>query len=307
MRPHHHHSTSQGRNAEPLIRQRLQIGVQKSRMTSKNYTKQSRLQCDHPPILSQPPLPNPWAWLVLVLWSNQFASGQGFFFRWVLDVVSVQTPCYQKLRHSIYPDFHLIFWLCLACRAWYVIWTDPCWWYFHHSDVVVGCLCKVSRGASGACVRRAERVGSPRPVFWHKDPVQSDLEVPVSKKRSLVIPTNKIYSTTVAMKTWKTALFSCDSCQWAITTKTAQHRGGLIYDSSNLVPEIHWNNRRFKCSHALNHGCIDTYCTNLHIFAYSQGSNTTQYEFCSNQTWCPQLALSHCPGRDHKAKVTPQW
>lgn len=55
---------------------------------------------------------------------------------------------------------------------------------------------------------------------------------------------------------------------------------------------------------------VDTYCTNLsnlHIFAYSQGSNTTQYEFYSNQTWCPQPALSHCPGRDHKAKVAPQW
>ena len=52
---------------------------------------------------------------------------------------------------------------------------------------------------------------------------------------------------------------------------------------------------------------LDTYCTNLHIFAYSQGSNTTQYEFYPNQTWCPQLALSHCPGRDHKAKVAPQW
>ena len=71
---------------------------------------------------------------------------------------------------------------------------------------------------------------------------------------------------TVPQWPWKTALFSCDSCQWAITTKNSSafqagepqqpfDRGGLIYDSSNLVPEIHWNNRRFKCSHALNHGC----------------------------------------------------
>lgn len=127
------------------------------------------------------------------------------FFRWVLDVVSVQTPCHQKLRHSmnlpwLSPD---IFWLCLACRAWYVwyvIWTDPCWWYFHHSDVVVGCLSKVSRGASGACVRRAERVGSPRPLLLTQRSRAWDLEVPVSLTGSLVIPTNKIYSTTVAMK-----------------------------------------------------------------------------------------------------------
>lgn len=185
----------------------------------------------HPPILSQPPLPNPWAWLVLVLWSNQFASGQGFFSDDSL-MSKVQTPCYQKLRHSIYPDFHLIFCLCLACRAWYVIWTDPCWWYFHHSDVVVGCLSKVSRGASGACVRPIPCMGSWSPSLPHRvscHPNKQNLQLSRSHH-------NKNISIS-GWRTWKTLLLEGRSTK------------------SNLVPEIHWNNRRLKCSHALKHGC----------------------------------------------------
>lgn len=84
----------------------------------KIYTKQSRdLQCVHPPILSQPPLPNPWAWLVLVLWSNQFASGQGFFSDESLMSFRSKHHATRNLDTAwIYPDFHLIFF----DSAWHV-------------------------------------------------------------------------------------------------------------------------------------------------------------------------------------------
>lgn len=105
----------------------------------------------------------------------------------------------------------------------------------------------------------------------------------------------------------------------AITTKTAQHfrlenlNNPSTVEGWSTIRQI-WYQRFIGTIGGSNVHMpwtmdVDTYCTNLHlhIFAYSQGSNTTQYEFYSNQTWCPQLALSHCPGRDHKAKVAPQW
>lgn len=140
------------------------------------------------------------------------------FSRWVLDVVSVQTPCYQELRHSIYPDFHLIFF-------------DSAWHVGHDMSyglTLVDGISIIPTLLYGASPRSlgvhlahafAEPSASAHPVLCSMGPW--DLEVPVSLTGSLVIPTNKIYSTTVVP--WKTALFSCDSCQWAITTKTAQH------------------------------------------------------------------------------------
>ena len=163
---------------------------------------------------------------------------------------------------------------------------------------------QVSRGASGACVRRAERVGSPRPVFWHSLP-----------HRVSCHPTNKIYSTTVAMKNsavfmWFLSMSHHNKKQlgisgWRTSTTLRPWRVDLRFvkfGTRDSFGTIGGSN-----VHMLWTMDVDTYCTNLHIFAYSQGSNTTQYEFYSNQTWCPQLALSHCPGRDHKAKVAPQW